>query len=167
MRLKFFSVPFHDPDDVAGDVNQFLAGHRILAIERNLVQDGANSAWAICITYQATDADSPPPSRAPSGFSRRGKPDYKEVLSPPEFAVYSRLRDLRKELAESQGVPVYALFTNEQLALMVQKRIASLAALRDIPGIGDSRSEKYGEPFLQTIRDAELPQPSEAEDATE
>ncbi len=47
MRLKFFSVPFHDPDDVAGDVNQFLAGHRILAIERNLVQDGANRQYRV------------------------------------------------------------------------------------------------------------------------
>ena len=38
--------------------------------------------------------------------------DYKTVLSPDEFVIFSRLRELRKELAELQSVPIYALFTN-------------------------------------------------------
>ena len=58
-------------------------------------------------------------------MARRGKVDFKEVLSDPEFAVFARLRALRKERADAEGVPAYALFTNEQLAEMVQRRGAS------------------------------------------
>ena len=48
-----------------------------------------------------------------------GKPpevDYREVLKPEEFEMFSRLREWRKALAEKEGVPVYTLLTNEQLA---------------------------------------------------
>jgi ribonuclease D len=55
--------------------------------------------------------------------------DYKEVLKPEEFEVFSRLRDWRKNVAEKEGVPVYAVLTNEQLAQMVQKQVKSKAGL--------------------------------------
>ncbi len=58
---------------------------------------------------------------------------------------------MRKELADDHGVPPYALFTNEQLATMVQQRASSKAALQTIPGIGKSRIEKYGDEFLQKL----------------
>jgi hypothetical protein len=35
--------------------------------------------------------------------------DYKEVLKPEEFEVFSRLRDWRRSVAEKEGVPVYAV----------------------------------------------------------
>ena len=42
--------------------------------------------------------------------------DYKEVLSPADFALFAKLRDWRKATAEQEGIPVYAVLTNEQLA---------------------------------------------------
>ena len=59
--------------------------------------------------------------------------------------VGRKLRDLRKDLSESEGVPVYAVFTNEQLAQVVQKRVTSKASLHAISGLGDARIEKYGD----------------------
>jgi superfamily II DNA helicase RecQ len=76
------------------------------------------------------------------------------VLSEQAFAVFARLRSLRKELAESEGIPAYALFTNEQLAEMVQRRVQTAAALREIAGIGEARIEKYGETFLRLLCEA-------------
>ena len=64
-------------------------------------------------------------------MGKRGKVDFKDVLSDPEFAVFARLRALRKEKADAEGVPAYALFTNDQLAEMVQRRVGTVAALRD------------------------------------
>ena len=52
----------------------------------------------------------------PAEGRNEGRIDYKEVLSAPEFERFARLRLLRKELAEKEGVPAYAIFTNEQLA---------------------------------------------------
>lgn len=59
-----------------------------------------------------------------------------------QFLAFARLRALRKERAEAEGVPAYALFTNEQLADMVRRRVTSAAVLQDIPGIGEARVEK-------------------------
>ena len=51
----------------------------------------------------------------------RGKVDYREVLSPEQFAAFVKLRALRQAIAKDEAVPVYVIFTNEQLAAMVQK----------------------------------------------
>ena len=50
------------------------------------------------------------------GWSFRYPQDYKQVLKPEEFEVFSRLREWRKGVAEKEGVPVYVVFSNEQLA---------------------------------------------------
>jgi superfamily II DNA helicase RecQ len=59
--------------------------------------------------------------------------------------VFSRLREWRKGVSEKEGAPVYTIFTNEQLAQMVQKEVRSKAALKEIEGVGEARVEKYGE----------------------
>jgi|SRR5208282_209743 len=149
MQLRFFTIPVNTGDETIAELNRFLAGHRILSIDRQLVIDGSNSAWAICVIFD--DGGARPIS------AKRGKVDFKEVLSEPEFAVFARLRALRKELADGEGVPAYALFTNEQLAEMVRRRVTLCATLGEIPGVGDARVEKYGEKFLRILKDAALP----------
>jgi len=73
------------------------------------------------------------------------------VLSPDDFAVFARLRDLRKEIAKEEAVPVYTIFTNEQLATLVTARARSKADLEKVAGVGDARIEKYGERFLAAL----------------
>lgn len=147
MRVKFFSVPALDAVDAEAEVNRFLATHRVLSIDRQLVQDRASAYWAVCVTHLDKQTQSPP----------RSKIDYRQVLSEPEFALFVRLRALRKELAEKEGQPPYAVFNNEQLAAMVRQRITTLEELGKLPGIGPSRLEKYGAAFLTLLREALAP----------
>ena len=77
--------------------------------------------------------------------------DYKAILPAQEFAVFSQLRALRKELAQTEAVPVYTLFTNEQLAQMVQRRCRSKSDLAQIDGIGDGKLDKYAERLLALL----------------
>jgi hypothetical protein len=53
MQLCFFSIPQQGGEAAAEDLNRFLAGHRILAVDRHFVADGAHSAWAVCVAYEA------------------------------------------------------------------------------------------------------------------
>ncbi len=115
------------------------------------MDQGASSFWAFCIDY----LEGAPPgagayngSRVPSG---KAKIDYRETLKPEDFAVFARLRDLRKEIAQAEGVPVYTIFTNEQLARMVEGRATTKAALEKIAGVGDTRIEKYGGRMLTLL----------------
>lgn len=156
MQLKMFSVPFHNASSEVDEVNAFLRSHRVLSIDRNFIQDGNNSTWAICVTYVEA-------SGRPQGGNKKAKIDYREVLSETDFALYARLRDLRKAIAEQEGVPPYALFTNEQLATMVQNKTGNKTALKEIPGVGDARVEKYGPAFIRMITDVSSNNVSEQE----
>jgi superfamily II DNA helicase RecQ len=61
---------------------------------------------------------------------------------------------LRKSLAEQEGVPAYALFTNEQLAEMITRRVTTTAALGKVSGVGKARLEKYADTFLNLLKKA-------------
>jgi superfamily II DNA helicase RecQ len=147
MQLRAFTIPIHDVGAATEEVNVFLRANRILSVDRHFVQDGANSVSAICVSYFG-DANRPQ-----TASTKRPKVDYREVLSEADFAVFAKLRNLRKELADREGVPAYALFTNAQLAEMVQRRVRSASAIKEIEGVGDARIEKYGAAFLAMLNE--------------
>ncbi|MEZ5084652.1 MAG: HRDC domain-containing protein, partial [Bacteroidales bacterium] len=107
---------------------------------------GANSAWTFCISYEDTNASKK------TNVVGKSKIDYRDLLSPEDFSVFVQLRTLRKTLAEKAGIPPFAIFSNEQLAEMVRRRVVSTKGLRDIDGIGDARIERYAEAFLALLR---------------
>ncbi len=149
MQYRFFTIPIFESDDSEAALNAFLGTQRVVHVDRHLIQDGRNSVWAICIGYQ----DGAP--RASK--DKRGKLDYRTILTDPEFAVFSRMRALRKQLADQESIPAYAVLTNEQLAAIVQRRADTLQAIREIDGIGDARIEKYGAAFQAIMQAAALP----------
>jgi superfamily II DNA helicase RecQ len=134
---------------VEAELNAFLARHRVVTMERRFVDNGPDSFWALCVDFLNADPRTGSVPGAP-GRSER-KVDYREVLSPEQFAVFAKLRDVRKGLADREAVPVYAVFTNEQLAAMVKGGVDSRAKLREIEGVGDAKVEKYAEAFLAVL----------------
>jgi superfamily II DNA helicase RecQ len=159
VKLRFFVVPMLGGEEESQELNRFLAVNRVLLVERHFVADGPRSAWAICVSY--LDRGSRP---APEpGHGKRV--DYREILAESDFVVYAKLRSLRKLVAENDGLPAYAIFTNEQLAAMVQQRATSLKALEEISGVGAARIKKYGSAFLEVL-EANLSAPS-AKDSME
>jgi superfamily II DNA helicase RecQ len=163
MKLQFFTIPVSDPTAAMDELNAFLAVHRVVTVERQFVADGANSLWSVCVSYVEGEG-------RPSPEKRQKRVDYREMLPAEEFAVFSKLRQLRKELAEQEGIPVYAVFTNDHLAAMVRQRVMSLAGLNRIDGVGKARLEKYGDAFLHLLKrdiPALSPEPSATEEPHE
>ena len=158
MRMKYFSIPALSPGPAEDELARFLDGHRILTVERHFVDDGAASYWAICVSHVRSDSREPTPKRPE-------KIDYRESLTPREFTIYSRLRNLRKSLADREGVPPYALFNNEQLAIMARERVVTRERLASIEGVGPARIEKYGDAFLGLLSELHAQQ-AEGSDAT-
>lgn len=157
MPLAFFTIPVRDSEHAQDALNAFLAGRRILTTDRRFVEQGPDSFWAVCVDWLAGGE----PGRGRGGNTgSRNRIDYKEILGPDEFTVFSRLRDLRKEIAAQEAVPVYAVLTNEQLARMVQGRCRTRAALGGIEGVGEARLEKYAERILEIL--AALPEAADA-----
>jgi superfamily II DNA helicase RecQ len=136
MPYKIFRIPARGCEASEKELNRFLASHSILKVEREFAGQGENSFWCFCVDYL---------ERAATGErDRRSQIDYRETLKADEFTLFDELRDLRKQLAKEESAPVYAIFTNEQLAQIVRQRAVSLVALKKISGLGDARIEKYG-----------------------
>lgn len=147
MKQKFFKIPASFPEEAETELNLFITQHRISHIERYFVADGMNSFWSICVVWLDSEG-----RLAENTMKRKPKIDYKEVLNETDFMIYAQLRDLRKEIAEREGTPVYNVFTNEQLAAIVQQRITSKTALLAVEGIGKTRVDKYASAFLECIK---------------
>ena len=150
MPFFFFAIPALDPRAAQDELNAYCAAHRVVAVDRQWQADGANSYWAVCVTT------APGPGAMPDALkAERGKPaarlDYKELLNEADFQVFADLRSWRKAVAERDGVPVYAVFTNEQLAEMATRRAGTLAALDSIEGIGPARLDRYGAAVLARL----------------
>jgi len=137
MPFKFFVVPISDGGQAEAELNGFVRSHRVITVDRRWVDLGAASFWSLAVDYLDGPASIGIPASKPAGA--KAKVDYKETLSPDDFAVFARLREARKEIAGAESVPVYAIFTNEQLAQMVRAKAATRAALRRIEGVGEAR----------------------------
>jgi superfamily II DNA helicase RecQ len=148
MAFKLFTLPIQNGEAAEDELNTFLRSHTVLSVEQRWVDQGTRSFWSFCVDYLDPSATGGAGSRR-SG--RRPKVDYREVLNEEDFAVFSKLRDLRKEIAQAEGIPVYSVFNNKHLADMVQKKARTKADLEAIVGVGDARIEKYGARFLELL----------------
>ena len=146
MKIKFFVIPIKNIIEAETEVNSFLSSHRILTTNREFVNNGDNSYWALQIEY----IDSTIKSQITPNI-KKPRVDYKEILSDEDFIIFSRLRELRKKLAEKEGVPVYTIFTNEQLSEMSKRKIKTKSEMLNIDGIGEAKTNKYAELFLSEI----------------
>ena len=66
--------------------------------------------------------------------------------------LFDALRAERARLARSQNLPPYVVFHDTTLAAMATTRPTSLEALRGVPGVGDSKLQRYGPAFLAIIQ---------------
>lgn len=151
MKYKFFAIPARNPATVEAELNAFCSSHRVGYIDKHLVADGADSFWSVCVSWLG--GEEAPSSASTGNHNHKHRVDYKEVLSEADFGFYLDLHSFRKTLAEEHNVPSYALFTNDQLAAMVQQRIHTKAGLQTIEGVGKARLDKYGEVFLQKLEE--------------
>jgi ATP-dependent DNA helicase RecQ len=66
-------------------------------------------------------------------------------------ALFDLLRQKRKELADQQNIPPYAVFPDRTLIEMASSCPRSLESLRRVHGVGEVKLKHYGSLFLQCI----------------
>ena len=136
---NFFISPFGEKS-VTDELNAFLRSHRIVNVEKRLIDGERGTGWLFLVEYGTEGGKN-------TSSSPAQRIDYREVLNSAEYALYDKLRSLRKEISEKAGIPVYAVFTNEQLAAMVKKPPKTAKDLLSISGVGEARVKQYGEAF--------------------
>lgn len=142
MQYKIFTISIFDGEILEEEMNKFLRNHKIIEVEKHFSE--AFSAWTFSITYieNAISANYGKPVK-------KEKIDYKEVLDEKTFAKFAKLREARKIIANDEGVPAFAVFTNEELAAIAALEDISEKNIASLKDIGEKRAEKYGEQLIQ------------------
>ncbi|NWF71571.1 MAG: ATP-dependent DNA helicase RecQ [Nitrospirae bacterium] len=109
------------------------------------VQKGIDAAMFMHAVEHRGDppAKQPPREKAASLTTRQ--------VSPADQQLFERLRQLRTELAEEEGVASFVIFHDKTLKAIASFRPVTSAALMEIPGIGDLKVERYGRRVLEVV----------------
>jgi len=83
--------------------------------------------------------------------TKKKRPRANAAQGPYDELLFDQLRDLRKRLADEQGVPPYIVFGDASLIQMARDKPADEAGLLNITGVGQHKLEKYGSNFLDAI----------------
>lgn len=67
-------------------------------------------------------------------------------------ALFARLRNVRKSMAEAQQVPPYIIFSDKTLHEMCRRFPSTLSDMRKISGVGVAKLQRYGWDFILEIR---------------
>jgi ATP-dependent DNA helicase RecQ len=92
-------------------------------------------------------------TRAPRG--RRAAPGGERVpetsLTDAGAALYERLRELRRRLADEAHVPAYVVFSDATLREMASARPQTDEHLLAVNGVGAAKLARYGADFLAVL----------------
>jgi len=77
--------------------------------------------------------------------------DRSAAMAPRERACWERLRAWRSATAKTDGVPAYVIFHDATLAEIAAREPDSIEALRDVPGIGARKLERFGDELVALV----------------
>lgn len=102
------------------------------------------------------DAERSTASNGGARGGRSGRPSRavamdEEPLDSIEALIFESLRELRLDLAKSEGVPAYVIAHDRTLRELARLRPRDEDELRAVPGFGERRVERYGEAFLDVL----------------
>ena len=144
MQYKIFVSPIPG-DGAMEEMNRYIATNRVIWVKESVVQSSGVSYVVFIVHSTNISQTQSRPTVAPQNI------DYQKRLTAIQYERFNRLRDLRGEIAKSEGVPRYAIFNNEQIEAMIVRNCSTLAELSKISGIGSAKIEKYGQRFIELI----------------
>jgi ATP-dependent DNA helicase RecQ len=96
------------------------------------------------------DREAKPAARRAGASANRGAAPAE--LNRADAELFEALRALRMSLAKDQGLPPYVIFHDATLLAMTRARPRGREDLAEIPGVGRSKLDRYGDLFLDAIR---------------
>jgi ATP-dependent DNA helicase RecQ len=87
--------------------------------------------------------------------TKGSKATKSDGLLDEQHVLWQLLRDRRLSLSREQGVPPYIIFHDTTLLEMIYRRPQSLLEMSKLPGVGDSKLQKYGQIFLDVLAEAD------------
>lgn len=141
MQIKLFTIPITDNGVFIEEMNRFLRANKILEVENQLVSNERGASWCFCVKYIAGS----------TAYQKAEiiKKDYKSELDEHTFKIFSKLRELRKQLAQEDAVPAYAVCTDQELSEIASLKVMDEKGLKSVKGFGDKKFDRYGKKIIE------------------
>jgi superfamily II DNA helicase RecQ len=151
MLVRIFTLKFHTATEQFDDetLQEFIKDKEVLSIREHFFMNRETPYLVLVVTYL--------PGADISARFEKTKETWRESLTNEQIPVFDALRDWRAERAKQDGVPLYIILKNQQLAQIVLDRPTSLAGLGKIQGIGKAKLEKYGKEILAVLSTKQEP----------
>ncbi|EJS68328.1 MULTISPECIES: DNA helicase RecQ [Bacillus] len=81
---------------------------------------------------------------------RKERVETRQIVQ--DHPLFEVLREVRKEIAQGEGVPPFVIFSDQTLKDMCAKMPQSDSELLTVKGIGEHKLAKYGSHFLQAVQ---------------
>jgi ATP-dependent DNA helicase RecQ len=151
--LSVYGIGKHRGAEEWRDLARSLLHQRLIAES----QDGYSvlslneASWQILRSERTVDVA----RSAASKRSRAPSPQIAPQTAPSTDgdALFERLRTLRKQLADTQGLPPYVIFHDATLREMVAQRPQTLGQFAEIRGVGQGKLARYGQQFIAALRE--------------
>jgi superfamily II DNA helicase RecQ len=137
--FKIITIPF---DRVHKGFNEevlskFILNKQVKFHRAEFFQDGEDAYWTIFLEYDP--------------LLEKAAEREIERLNEPQRLLLDRLKAWRKEKGEKDGVPVYIIGTNRELADIAVQAPRTLEALKAVKGFGKGKLAKYGKEIIDII----------------
>ncbi len=94
----------------------------------------------------------PPKKREPKKRAPKSVRAAKVSMEGVDQALFEALRALRREIADSKGIPAYVVFHDAALLDMARRKPTTETELLEVFGLGERKAAQYGREFLGVIR---------------
>jgi superfamily II DNA helicase RecQ len=146
MKLTVINLFFSGEDGFdAGPLEEFCRVHEVRGWVEHFFVDGGCPRLAVVLEYEEVV------EARVSGRSLRSERDFRRELAVPARLAYDRLRDWRSLRARQDGVPVYVVFSNRELAAVAGAMPGTKEAMRGIEGIGKGKADRYAEDVFAVL----------------
>jgi ATP-dependent DNA helicase RecQ len=95
------------------------------------------------------------PPEKPKANVERKNASLSEVEGEFDGNLFAKLRDLRTKFAREINKPAYIIFPDITLRELSTKKPTTMEEFLDIRGVGENKARRYGQPFLDAIREHE------------
>jgi ATP-dependent DNA helicase RecQ len=154
-KLKTFGVGDERSKSEWQSVFRQLLAAGLLAVDPGGVSGFRLTAasWPVLRGDQAVRLRRDPRPVRKSSAVPPDKPVRFDFESEEDRALWEKLRRLRLEIARKADLPPYAVFHDKTLRQMVADRPRTRGDLLEIHGIGATKADRYGDPFLEVINE--------------
>ncbi len=135
--FRIITIPFSNKEVgfSVKELNEFVCNKRGVSYQAELMKSGGNYYWSVFIHYEEEITNNV---------------EY-EFKNEQEKLIYEELKKWRNARAEKEGIPPYIIFTNKQLKDIVKIKCDTQESLKNISGIGESKSGKYGKEVIEIV----------------